>query len=102
MLTYSPSLFILLLPLLLCLFFFKFADLWSFLESYRGSSTIHFLRAGKNKGWVPEIVNRFETIEARSNGKVRLHTMPHVGHWLHVEDMKGMLDMIVTNSSKMM
>ena len=75
--------------------------MWPFLESYQGSTNIHFLRAGKNKGWTPEILNRFEAVQAKSRGKIKLHTMPHVGHWLHVEDMKGMLDIIISNSNKL-
>jgi len=40
---------------------------------------------------------RFEKISA-TNSNIRLHTMPNVGHWLHVEDLDGMLNVIMRES----
>ena len=68
-------------------------DMWPFLEAYRGPSILHFLRAGRNPGWTPEVVAAFESLATR-NPWVRLHTMPQVGHWVHVDDLRGMLDLI--------
>ncbi len=98
-------------------------DMWPFLDRYRGTATIHFLRAGKNKGWSGETIDRLRELERRGNnsssninninksnnnssssssssggGGIRLHEMAHVGHWLHAEDMKGTLEMILSNS----
>lgn len=72
-------------------------DLWNYLESYKGSGTIHFIRAGKNNSWTKEVLDRFSSITS-SNKKVKLHHMPHVGHWLHSEDMHGMLKIIKDNT----
>ncbi len=73
-------------------------DLWDFLQTYDGSrGTIQFIRAGKNKNWTPEVLSRFDEV-TRRNPNVRLHTMPHVGHWLHSDDLPGMLDIISKNS----
>jgi hypothetical protein len=81
---------------------------------------IHFLRAGKNPlwlercaeplvgmpqlaPWVPDpgaadegqelILDRFARI-TQVNDHVKMHTMPHVGHWLHVEDVRGLMSKI--------
>jgi pimeloyl-ACP methyl ester carboxylesterase len=68
-------------------------DLWPFLENYRGDCQIHFLRAGKNVAWTNDILYKFEDL-AYQNPKIKLHTMEHVGHWVHVEDLEGMLQLI--------
>ncbi|KAJ1439098.1 Alpha/Beta hydrolase protein [Ochromonadaceae sp. CCMP2298] len=72
-------------------------DMWSFLESYQGPTQIHFIRAGKNNAWTPQVLDRFGAITSSNSGIV-LHTMPHVGHWLHAEDANGMLDIISKHS----
>lgn len=73
-------------------------DLWPFLQTYDGSrGAVHFLRAGKNPAWTPEVLRRFDEL-TRRNPHVHLHTMPHVGHWLHADDLHGTLDMIDKHS----
>jgi pimeloyl-ACP methyl ester carboxylesterase len=72
-------------------------NMWQFLESYQGSATIHFIRAGKNRAWTKESLDQFAALGAK-NDKIKLHTMPHVGHWLHAEDVHGMIDIIATHS----
>lgn len=76
------------------------SDLVPLVDSFpNGQSTsVHFIRAGKNKAW--ELFGSLailETIGLR-NPAVRVHTMPHVGHWLHVEDLHGMLDIVDENA----
>jgi pimeloyl-ACP methyl ester carboxylesterase len=68
-------------------------DMWHFLEDYSGESYIHFLQAGKNPLWSPHILDRFKAL-SKTNSKILLHTMPHVGHWMHAEDLHGVLNMI--------
>lgn len=72
-------------------------SMWDFLETYNGSANIHFIRAGKNSAWNQETLDRFADLSAKNN-KIHLYTMPHVGHWLHAEDPKGVLDIIATHS----
>jgi esterase len=78
-------------------------DMWPFVEKfssilssdlYYTSSKLHFIRAGKNRVWNPEVLDRFDAIQTSSDCPVRLHTMPHVGHWLHSEDLHGMMDLV--------
>jgi hypothetical protein len=56
---------------------FRQEDLWGFLESYDGENKIHFVRAGKNRMWTPDILKKFDYI-TKNNDKIRLHTMDHV------------------------
>lgn len=76
---------------------FRETDLWNGLENYNGASAIHFLRAGKNKAWTNEILDDFSRLQ-ESKKMIKLHTMPDVGHWVHVEDLKGMLSLISRES----
>lgn len=80
-------------------------DMWPMLDAFAATSraarangqvfpTIHYLRAGKNTAWTPHVLDRFAELEHSSGGGVRLHCMPHVGHWLHTEDPKGMLELM--------
>lgn len=43
------------------------------------------------------ILFRFDSLTTY-NAHIHLHTMPHVGHWLHVEDLDGMLNIIMKES----
>jgi pimeloyl-ACP methyl ester carboxylesterase len=72
-------------------------DMWGMLENYNSSTKIHFIRAGKNSMWTPEIVARFDALQQK-NPNIAVHTMPHVGHWLHAEDALGMVDLIARES----
>jgi pimeloyl-ACP methyl ester carboxylesterase len=79
--------------------FDDFCDMtmWEFLEHYQGSAMIHFIRAGKNRAWTKETLDRFAQLSTR-NPRIKLHTMPHVGHWLHAEDVHGLVDLVATES----
>ena len=77
-------------------------NMWEFLENYEGNQKIHFIRAGKNESWSPEVLNKFAMIigknEIMGRKNILLHTMPHVGHWIHAEDLNGMLEIIRNES----
>ena len=86
-------------------------DLRSFLEGYEGEGVIHFVRAGRSDKWTPEVLTFFEDIiqqqqwQAAGAGvgvrvgsgeeayyrNLQLHIMPAAGHWLHSEDLQGLL-----------
>lgn len=81
-------------------------DMWEFLERYDGKAPysngeggmIHYVRAGRQSKWSPEILEKFERLNVSSGGKIKLHTMPNVGHWLHAEDLPGLLKIMKQNS----
>lgn len=62
---------------------------------------IHIVRAEKNNAWTEDILNLMNNIENNTNGLVKFYTMPNVGHWLHSENPRGTIDMIVKNSYDM-
>lgn len=79
-------------------------DLWDSVYGFpepsnaQASGKLHFIRAGRNKAWKQEHLEQFSKLEGNSN--VQLVTMPHVGHWLHSEDLHGVLDIVDNNSSR--
>ena len=80
-------------------------DMWDSVYGFPGTSSsaltsgkLHFIRAGRNKAWNQEHLEQFRRLEVNSN--VQLVTMPHVGHWLHSEDLQGMLDIVDNNSAR--
>lgn len=82
-------------------------DLWEFLEEFRQlapedsvgvGAQIHFIRAGKNHVWTADVLHRFHDLTDHADSNVRLHTMSHVGHWLHSDDLPGTLDIISKHS----
>ncbi len=88
---------------------FCLTDTWPFLKAFDGrrrayggkDANIHFVRAGRNPLWVPSVLEQFEQITNSSQTTVHLHTMSHVGHWLHVEDVRGMIDLIQEHSNSL-
>jgi hypothetical protein len=72
-------------------------DMRAFLQDYQGDGKIHFIRAGKNPLWNEEVLADFDAL-TRKNSNIRLHTMSHVGHWLHAEDLDGTLSIIREHS----
>ncbi len=49
------------------------------------------VRAGRGDRWEPEVVARYA---ARAHPGVALHELPDAGHWVHVDDPDGLLDLI--------
>jgi len=80
-------------------------DAWPWLEAFdgRGASKdggdafVHYVRAGKNKMWSERDVAQLDALDKRGTG-VRYHCMEHVGHWLHVDDVEGLISLLSENS----
>jgi pimeloyl-ACP methyl ester carboxylesterase len=68
-------------------------DMWPLLETYEGDKPLHFVRAGRQKKWTDSVLSKFNDISKR-NPMVKVHTMPNAGHWLHSEDLPGLLSII--------
>ena len=58
-----------------------------------GDAHIHMVRAGKNRLWTSAQLAALQTLERRGAG-VRLHTMADCGHWLHVDDVEGLVRLL--------
>ena len=49
-------------------------------------TTLHFVRAGKNTAWTPQVLRDFNDWKSSSRGRVQLSTLPDAGHWVHVDN----------------
>lgn len=52
---------------------------------------VHLVRGGKNTGWTIELISKLQDLSKRSNGRFHMHTLPKAGHWVHVDDLPGMV-----------
>ena len=59
---------------------------------------IDIVRAEKSNRWDPDVIQRLESLAARerggSEGKISVHILPNAGHWVHVDNPKGLLDIV--------
>ncbi|KAJ4830121.1 hypothetical protein Tsubulata_001336 [Turnera subulata] len=71
---------------------------WSLLEHPPAGMEINMVVAEKSDRWDPEIIQRLESLASRSGGdsagNVSLHVLPNSGHWVHVDNPKGLLDIV--------
>lgn len=70
---------------------------WSLLEQPPKGMEIAIVRAEKSDRWDPDVIQRLESLSNRRDrpdGKFSLHLLPNSGHWVHVDNPKGLLDLV--------
>lgn len=77
---------------------------WSLLEQPPKGMEIDLVQAEKSDRWEPDTVHRLQTLSSSSQGsdrskpsqvgKFSLHLLPNSGHWVHVDNPKGLLDIV--------
>lgn len=59
---------------------------------------IAVVRAEKSDRWDPNVIERLDTLASHngneSKGKVSVYVLPNSGHWVHVDNPKGLLDIV--------
>lgn len=77
---------------------FREKDYWLLLEHPPKGTEIAIVRAEKSDRWDLETVQKLESIASNraggSEGKISYHLLPNSGHWVHVENPKGLLEII--------
>ncbi|GAB2227133.1 hypothetical protein Droror1_Dr00008944 [Drosera rotundifolia] len=77
---------------------YKETDYWSLLEHPPKGTEISMVRAENSDRWHPETVRKLEQLASREHdayeGKMSLHVLPNAGHWVHVDNPKGLLDIL--------
>ena len=69
--------------------------------SEKNSSNIHVVIAGKNKEWTDEILNELQSVKENDKlGSLKMHTLAKAGHWVHVDDLNGLMNIINQGLSK--
>lgn len=63
------------------------------------NSTVQLVMAGKNKLWSEAIVSKLESLpsfnSSSSSSLFQMHTLDKAGHWVHVDDLEGLLKLMV-------
>ncbi|KAF9594384.1 hypothetical protein IFM89_030986 [Coptis chinensis] len=67
---------------------------WSLLEHPPEGLQVAVLRAENSDRWSPSVVQRLESLADNSNGKISVHLLPKSGHWVHVDNPKGLLEIV--------
>jgi pimeloyl-ACP methyl ester carboxylesterase len=64
-------------------------DLWPWLEG--PGPRVDIVRAGRSDRWTPDVMAR---LDALAGERVGVHVLPNAGHWVHVDDPQGLLDVL--------
>ena len=71
-------------------------DLWPVLE--RSEARIDVVIGGRSQVWNADGRARVQALAAaRPAGKLRVHVLPEAGHWLHVDDPKGVREALIAD-----
>lgn len=63
-----------------------------FLSEGQGYCQYHVVRAERNARWTPEMIHSIEKLGNQS--RVSLHLLKDAGHWVHVDNPSGLLDLM--------
>jgi pimeloyl-ACP methyl ester carboxylesterase len=67
-------------------------DLWHVLEGSRAETDV--VIGGRSYVWEPGHRARLAELSERTRGRVREHSLPEAGHWIHIDDPKGTVEAI--------
>ncbi|EAZ14233.1 hypothetical protein OsJ_04157 [Oryza sativa Japonica Group] len=74
---------------------------WTLLENPPKGLDIAIVQAELSDRWLSDDVQRLKALSRRESkpdaGKVSLHVLPNSGHWVHVDNPKGLLEIMVPN-----
>lgn len=73
-------------------------DLWPFLEQPRTSPEFHMVVAERSDRWNGEMTARARALGPETRAQV--HILENAGHWVHVDNPQGLLDMLASRLSK--
>eukprot|EP00744_Colponema_vietnamica_P020610 GILI01029314.1.p1 GENE.GILI01029314.1~~GILI01029314.1.p1 ORF type:complete len:305 (+),score=40.75 GILI01029314.1:43-915(+) len=71
-------------------------DSWELLHSPPHSSTIHFVKGQLSPRWAadPDMLSKLEQAPIKSKGRTTVHELAGAGHWVHVDQPDGLLNLL--------
>ncbi|KAL8191685.1 hypothetical protein R6Q57_028416 [Mikania cordata] len=73
-------------------------DYWPLLEHPPKGTEIVIVRAENSDRWDPHVIQKLESLKNRvgdeSEGKLSVVVLPNSGHWVHVDNPKGLLEIV--------
>lgn len=85
---------------------YRQTDYWSFLESPPKGSDVGIVRAENSDRWLPSVVSQLEKLVEASKqpteqqGTVSYHVLEKAGHWMHVDNPDGLVEMLAPSFVK--
>ncbi|KAL3536086.1 hypothetical protein ACH5RR_004547 [Cinchona calisaya] len=77
---------------------YRETDYWHLLEQPPKGMEIAIVRAENSDRWVQETIQQIQSLAAKrvdeADGKVSYHVLPKSGHWVHVDNPKGLLQIV--------
>lgn len=58
-------------------------------------SRFEIIRALKSTGWDGESIRKLRHVSSNSKGMTRVHELENAGHWLHAENPRGLVDLML-------
>ncbi|KAG9159105.1 hypothetical protein Leryth_017562 [Lithospermum erythrorhizon] len=73
-------------------------DFWPLLERPPDGMEISIVRAENSDRWDPDTIQRLESLSTRrvnkTEGKLLVDILPKSGHWVHVENPNGLIEIM--------
>ncbi|XP_051150155.1 uncharacterized protein LOC127264696 [Andrographis paniculata] len=73
-------------------------DYWPLLEQPPKGMTISIVRAENSDRWSRDIIEQLDHVASKRDdetvGKTLIHVLPNSGHWVHVDNPKGLLEIV--------
>jgi pimeloyl-ACP methyl ester carboxylesterase len=75
---------------------------WPLLEHPPKGLEIAVVHAENSDRWQPHILQKLEALSKKDHqspeeGTVSFHVLPNAGHWVHVDNPKGLLEIMTPN-----
>ncbi|KAH7287397.1 hypothetical protein KP509_32G054200 [Ceratopteris richardii] len=86
---------------------YRQTNYWPFLESPPKGMDIGIVRAERSDRWYPALLSKLEhlantrKIPHSDKGTVSYHVLEKAGHWLHVDNPKGLIEILAPSLIKM-
>lgn len=78
---------------------YRVTDYWPLLEHPPKDMEIAIVRAENSDRWDLDVIKQLESLATtkrvdETEGKVSVHVLPNAGHWVHVDNPKGLLEIV--------
>ncbi|CAK9323025.1 unnamed protein product [Citrullus colocynthis] len=84
---------------------FRETSYWSLLDHPPKDTQIAIVRAANSDRWSHDVVQQLENLASKGlegcKGQVSVHVLPRSGHWVHVDNPKGLLDIVAPRISSL-
>lgn len=73
-------------------------DFWPVIEAPRSATQVHLIIGGRSTVFNAEDRERAARIAAASGGRVTYDVFPNAGHWVHVDEPEGLLNLVIART----